>query len=363
MLSSYPKKAKAIRWHDLGDLRLDTIDVPKLKDGQVLVRNLYAGICGSDRHSWHFGTFMDKTSSLNYPAILGHEGSGEIIAIGKNVECDAVGQPIKEGDMVAYHDVLGCGKCMFCRQGAGNVCKDVKVAGMKPGNFVEYYTYPVSQIIKVEGVNPRHAALIEPASVVVHGNRLVDKNILGNTVLILGAGPIGLFRTQFVKNEGATNVIVTEVEEMKRKIAQELGADIVVDPRKENVVKLVEDVTSGYGADVVFEDVGSPETQLLALDAVRPHGTVIMNGISTSPVTLNFLDKVQFREITIKGSLAVSRFWDRAHDYIIVASMIKAGKLQLDPLISHEFPLEKYEEAFKISDESSKSIKVLFNMT
>jgi 2-desacetyl-2-hydroxyethyl bacteriochlorophyllide A dehydrogenase len=273
-----------------------------------------------------------------------------------------MGLPIKEGDMVAYSDMLGCGKCAFCRQGSANICKDVKMAGLKPGVFVEYYTYPMSQIIKMEGINSKHGALVEPVSTTLHANRRADVKI-GDKVLVIGAGAIGLLRVQLLINQGAATIIVAEIQEMKRKIAQELGADIVVDPRKEDLIRIVEDVTNGYGADVVFEDVGLPHLQLMALDAARPHGTVMMMGISQSPVSLNFLDKVQFKELTIKGTIGVARQWDRRHDYYIAADLIKTGKIQIDPMITHEFSIEKYDEAFRTSEDSSRAIKVLIKVT
>jgi 2-desacetyl-2-hydroxyethyl bacteriochlorophyllide A dehydrogenase len=361
MRTSYPEKVKAVRWHGIDDLRLDTIKIPDLKDDQILVKNLYAGICGSDRHSWHDGAFVSKTSKLNYPAILGHEGSGEIVEIGKNVRCDAMGQPIKVGDMVAYCDVLGCGECVFCRQGTGNVCLDVKLAGQKPGVFVQYYPYPVSQVIKISGVTAKQGALMEPASTTLHANRRADVQI-GDCVLVLGAGAIGLFRVQILRNQGATKIIVAEVQEKKRKMAKELGANIVVDPRQEDVVKVVRDVTNGNGADVVFEDAGTPETQRIAIEAVRPHGTVMLMGISPAPVTINLFDKVQLGEVTIKGTMAVSRQWDRAHDYTIVASLIENGMLRIDPIISHEFTIDNYMEGFQIADDSDQSMKVVLKI-
>ena len=149
---------------------------------------------------------------------------------------------------------------------------------------------------------------------------------------------------------------------MKRKLAKELGADIVVDPTEEDVVEVVSEATSGYGADVVFEDVGLPQLQLLALEAARPHGTVMFMGIAMSPATLNFLDQVQMKELTVKGTIAVARTWDRAHDYTIAASLIKSGKVQVDPIVTHEFHLDRYEDAFKTSDDSQRAIKVIFKI-
>ena len=356
-----PEKVKAIRWHDINDLRLDTIDVPKIEDDHILVKWLYGGICGTDKHSRHRGVMVSKGNKANYPAILGHEGSGEIVELGKYVECDAIGQPLHVGDLVAYHDILSCGKCLFCRQGSGNVCRSYVPSAMKPGLFVEYYTYPVSQIIKIEGVSAREGALIEPVATTLHSNRAADVKI-GDTVLVLGGGAIALLRIQILKHQGAIKIIVVETHEMKRKIAKQLGADIVVDPAKENVLEATTSVTDGYGADVVFEDVGLPELQLLALDAVRPHGTVMMMGIAASPATLNFVDRVQMKELTIKGTIAVSGQHDGRHDYSISADLIRTGKVRVDTIVTHEFPIDAYEKGFNIADDPATAIKVIFKI-
>lgn len=357
-----PNRVKALRWHNINDLRVDSIDVPTLEDNYVLIRNIYGGICGTDKHSLHEGVNVSKNNKSNYPAILGHEGSGEIIEIGKNVTVDAIGQPINEGDIISYHDILSCGKCRFCLQGNGNVCKGYVPTSMKPGCFVQYYTYPVSQIIKIEGLHPKYTAVIEPIATTLHANRRAEVEI-GDTAVVIGGGPIGLIRIQLLKNQGVTKIIFMEIQEMKREIARKLGATIVIDPKNEDIKKIVEEQTNGIGADVVFEDVGSPELQLLALDLVKPHGTVMFMGISDKPATINIYKSIQLKEITIKGTIAVSGRMDRKHDYLVAAELIKTNRLKIEPLITHEFPIENYKEAFNIADDSAKSIKVIFKIT
>ena len=360
-MGNYPDKVKAVRCHEIDDLRIDTIGVPELKSDEILVKNMCGGICGTDRHAWHHGQFIDKDGP-NYPAILGHECSSKVIEIGKDVKSDAVGDPIEEGDMVIYQDILGCGKCVFCRAGNPNVCPNMLVAAQKPGVFVQYYTYPSRLFVKVENITPVQGAFVEPASVALHGIRRTGIDG-GDTVLIIGAGPIGLFRVQHARNLGAEKVIVSEPEGFNRKLAKNLGADIVIDPIEENVVQRVKDETDGYGADVVFEDVGTPELQLVAIDAVRPHGTVWITGISTTPVSINFTDKVMLYEVTIRGSNGYSTWHEKIHDNQVVANMMKTGRLKTEPLISGEYSIEEGLEAFEVSDDPKNNIKVILKLT
>ena len=353
-----PQTVQAIRWHEIDDLQLDTIEVPKLKDDYVLVKNMWSGICAGDRWIWHQGLFIDRQNY--YPAIMGHEGSSEVLELGKNVVTDALGQPLEVGDMVCYQDNVGCGKCVFCREGAVNVCHNKKVAAQKPGHMVQYFTYPTPQLIKVEGITPKQGALVEPASVALHGTLRAEIK-MGDTVLILGIGPVGLFRVQHVRMQGAGKIIVSEPQEFKRKLARDLGADIVVDPREQDIVKLVKDATDGNGADVAFEDSG--HAQLEAIDAVRPRGTVMITGVRAKPISINFTTKVMLDEVTIRGSNGYSVWWDRKHDYLTTAELMRTGRLKTDPVISHEFPIEKYDEAFKTSDDPSKAVKVIIKLT
>jgi L-iditol 2-dehydrogenase len=359
-----PNKVKAVRWHGLEDMRLDSIDVPALQDDFVLVRNFYTGICGTDRHTLHDGTFVDGSSkSRNYPAILGHESAGQVVALGKNVRTDLVGQPLAPGDLVIFHEVFSCGQCHFCRQGNMNVCRNYLGAALKPGTMVEYYTYPSIQMIKAQGISPRQGALVEPSSCALHSTRLADPKI-GDTVVIIGAGCIGLLRLQFVKNMGATKIIVVETVERKRQLAKELGADIVLDPARDDIAKVVEAETlEGYGADVVFEDAGLPSTQELAITLARPHGTVMISGISPKPVSFNFFDHVQLRELRLLGSIGTAGAVDRRNDYLVVIDLIRSGQLKTEPIVTHEFALDDYRQAFEMADRGADSIKVLIKVS
>ena len=148
----------------------------------------------------------------------------------------------------------------------------------------------------------------------------------------------------------------------RRRIASELGSDVVLDPTSESIKDAIMDLTNGMGADIVFEDVGLPDLQLLALECVRPHGTCVITGIATTPVTLNFTDRVMLRELTIVGSNGYSMWWDRPHDYSVIARLMSAGRLQTKPLISHVYPLDEFTEAFRMAGDSEQAIKVVFDL-
>ena len=360
MRERLPKTVKAVRWHGLEDMRLDSIPIPELQDDQVLVKNHITGICGTDRHTLHDGTFVDNSPrSINYPAILGHESSGEIIALGKNVKTDLVGQPIKPGDMTVFFEVLSCGTCHFCQQGNWNVCRRYMGAALKPGTMVEYYTYRSTQLIKAEGITHEQAALVEPSSCALHSTRLADPKA-GDTVVIIGGGCIGLLRLQIVEAMGATKIILVEAVEGKRKLARELGADIVLDPAVDDVEQVVASETlEGYGADLVFEDAGLSQTQELAIRLARPHGTVMISGISPKPVTFNFFDQVQLRELRLLGSIGTGGLPDRRNDYLVVMDLIKTGRLKTAPLITDIFDLDDYRKAFTAADNGARAIKVM----
>jgi 2-desacetyl-2-hydroxyethyl bacteriochlorophyllide A dehydrogenase len=360
-MDNHPERVKALRWYGVDDMRVDMVAVRQPQRGEILVRNLFTGICGTDRHALSHGTFIDKKSDLNYPAILGHEGCSEILALGPDVEFDAAGQHIKPGDMVAYQDILGCGECRFCRQGSFNVCINLKQSGLKPGHFVQYFTYPSRLFVRIDGIDPKQGSLVEPAAVALHGTRISGLQV-GDSVLVIGAGPIALLRIQHLKNLGAGRIIVAEPTEKRRALAKEFGADVVIDPQTQDVLTITRDITDGYGVDIAFEDAGLPELQRLAIDAVRPHGTVVITGITVNPLTINLVDKVMLHELTIKGSCGYSMWWDRTHDYVVVADMMRSGRLRTDSMISHVFPMDEFEKAFEMAGNSAESIKVTLDL-
>ena len=360
MIDKEKNNVLAVRWHGINDLRLDTIPIPKLDNDMVLVKNKITGICGTDKHTLHDGTFVDSSkNSINYPAILGHESSGEIIAVGKNVKTDLVGQNIKPGDSVIFFELLGCGECKYCRQEKWNVCRDYKGAALKPGTLVEYYTYRNTQLIKFEGLSYEEAAIVEPCSCALHSTRLADPKIR-DTVVIIGAGCIGLLRLQIVKNSGVTKIIVIENNEKRMKLAKELGADIVINSNEKNIENtILEETYERYGADIVFEDAGLAVTQELALKLAKPHGIVMLSGISPKPASIDIFKYIQLKELTVLGAIGTGDLPDRRNDYQVSIDLIKNKKVNVKPIISNIFDIKEYKKAFSFADDGLNAIKVM----
>lgn len=354
------KDVLAIRWHGIDDIRLDNIEVPPILDNMVLVKNVITGICGTDKNTVSDGVFVDSSeNSKNYPAILGHESSGQIVALAENVKTDLVGQEIKVGDNVIFFELLSCGICKYCRQEKWNVCRDYKGAALKPGTLVEYYPYKNTQLIKYEGLSYEQAAMVEPCACALHSTRLADPKI-GDTVVIIGAGCIGLLRLQIIKSMGATKIIVVEPNEKRMQLAKKMGADIVVNPKTEDVESIVmKESHENYGADVVFEDAGLVETQELSFKLAKPHGIVMLSGISPKPASVDIFKYLQLKELTVLGVIGTGDLPDRRNDYLVCIDLIKSGNVDVNSLITNVYEMQDYDKAFLEANDGHNSIKIM----
>ena len=354
------RKTLAVRWHGINDLRLDEITVPPLTENMVLVKNVITGICGTDKHTVLDGVFVDDSKkSLNYPAILGHESAGKIMAIGENVKTDLVGQKIEVGDNVIFFELYSCGECKYCRQEKWNVCRDYKGAALKPGTMVGYYPYKNTQLIKYEGLSYEQAAMVEPCACALHSTRLADPKV-GDTVVIIGTGCIGLLRLQIVKSLGVSKIIVVEPNIKRSQLAKEFGADIVINPTIDDVESIViRESYENYGADVVFEDAGLTETQELALKLAKPHGVVMLSGISPEPAKIDVFKYLQLKELTVLGAIGTGDLPDRRNDYLVCIDLIKSGKVKVSPLITNVYEIQDYRNAFLEANDGQNVIKVM----
>jgi len=326
-----------------GNLEVKEVKKPKITDNEVLVEIKFAGICGSD-----INHYLGKTK-IKTPIILGHEFSGEIKKVGKNVK------DWKEGDrIISETSAHFCGTCFFCKQGNYNLCIERKAFGSGvDGAFTRYIAVSSNLIHKIPDILPYdEAALIQPLADVIHAVTLNSKITVGDTIAVLGPGPIGLLTTQVVKAQGAGKVIQTGHHGIRLKIAEKIGADVTI-PLEKDPVKIINDLTDGVGVDVVFETSGAPSAAVQAIDMVRKQGQIIIIGVHFTPVKLN-LRKIEFNELTIRGS-AMSNWVD----YQRAIKLISRKTIQVKPIITHIFPITEWEEAFNVIKEK-KAGKVLF---
>ena len=311
--------------------QLDVVDmpVPEPGPGEILVRVKACGICGSDVHGW------DGSSGRRIPPlVMGHEAAGIVEKVGGEV----VG--FSEGDRLTFDSTVSCGKCEYCRQGSINLCQNRQVLGVsceefrRHGAFAEYVLVPENICYKLpEGLPFEHAALIEAVSIAVHAaNR--TKVQLGDTAVVVGSGMIGLLVVQAIRLAGCSQVIAVDLEDSKLEIAKELGADFGFNPKNDDVVARVKELTGGEGANVSVEVVGATPTVKMAIDCTRKGGQITLVGNLAPEVELP-LQAVVTRELTINGSCASNGEYPQCIDYL------QRGAIRVDPLITAKASLEE----------------------
>jgi L-iditol 2-dehydrogenase len=328
---------KAAMYYDIGDVRYEETDVPEIGAGELLIKIGTALTCGTDVKTYKRG---HPVLIKHTPSLFGHEYAGTIEEVGAGVTDFEVGM------RVVATNSAPCGDCFFCKKDMPNLCAKLKDS-LVNGAFAEYIRVPEAVVRWnthqiPDSLSFRDAALTEPLACVVHG--IEESNIkLGDTVVVIGAGPIGQMLIMLAKRNGASTVIASDLAKLRRDIAKKAGADIVIDPSKEDPIEHVREETSGFGADVVIEAVGIPQTWEQAVEMSRDAGTTVLFGGAASGTKFE-IDTVRFHygQLTIKGVFHLKpRHVEQALKLII------AGDVNPDLLISHEMPLEKINEALE----------------
>ena len=326
---------KAAVWHARHDVRVEDVPLPPApRPGWVKIRVAWCGICGSDLHEYVSGPVFIPVGKPNpltgrqSPLVLGHEFSGEIAELGADVAGFAV------GERVTADACQHCGKCYYCRHGMYNICKELAFTGlMTDGAFASYVNVPAELVYKLPaGVALDTAALVEPLSVGMHAVKQAG-SILGDTVVVVGAGTIGLCAIICARAAGAGRVIALETAGARKDKALAVGAHLVLDPKTTDVVAEIRKLTGGYGADVSFECIGNKDTAKLAFDVIRGAGRSVLVGVFSAPSSFNFLEIVA-TEKRIIGSLAYNG------EFADVIAMLADGRIDVAPLITGRIALE-----------------------
>jgi L-iditol 2-dehydrogenase len=327
-------------------IEIREVETPVAGPGEVLVRVRASSICGSDLGIYDF---TPAYSGMTLPVVMGHEFSGVVEAVGKDVKGFAV------GDRVLSRSVVSCGECRFCVAGMDNLCESSSLFGIhQDGGFAEYISVPRGLLYPIpEGMSFEEAALVEPLSNAVHFVNDLTPVEPGDLAVVLGIGPIGLFSAQLLRLAGA-DVLVTgiSVDTERFKIAEKLGLEAVnvddVDP-----VELVMERTSGRGADIAFVAVGAPSAVHQAVRLVRKRGHVTVVGIFPGDVAVPMTTVVR-REIILAGAYDA-----KAENFKESIGLIESERIKVSELVTHRFPLEEAERAFEVA-KSKAGCKVLF---
>ena len=321
---------------------IQEVPVPSPERGEVLCRIRAIAICGTDPEIVD-GTHRSKGWPPRFPFILGHEWSGEVVEIGPGVS------GFKPGDRVAGEAHKGCGICSNCVKGDYTLCLNYgnPETGHRhygftvPGANCEYNAYSVKSVKKIpDGLSFPHASLVDTAGVALHGIKLIGITP-GGTVAVYGPGPIGLCAMQIIRGMGAKNLIMVGRGHRLR-VAAEIGGDFTVDFEKEDPVARILEITGGIGADEVLECSGGEGTPLQCIRSVRKGGRISLLGFyedgksSSLPMT-----EVVLKEIMIRGSRANPNVSED------VIRLFEKGILKGEKIVTHRFPLEKYEDAFR----------------
>lgn len=343
-----PKTMKAAVLHVPQEIKIEEREIPQIKDDEVLIKVKAVGVCGSDVHYYEHGRIGDFV--VKKPLILGHEAAGIIAKVGKQVT------DFEEGERVCIEPGVPCRKCEYCKIGRYNLCRDVVFLATPPvdGAFTEFLAHPADFVYKIpDSMSFAEGALIEPLSVGLHATR--RGNVCsGSTVCVLGAGTIGISSIQSAKASGATTIIAVDLENYRLEMAQKLGATDTINAKENDVVKAVMDLTHGKGVDVVMEAAGAvPTTQQTVLLA-KPGGVSVWIGMAPTDRIPISIHKAITKEIDIRP---IFRY---ANVYPLAVELAALGLVNLKPMISAEFTLEKTKEALEYpSQNAATCIKVM----
>lgn len=308
--------------------------IPAYGPDDLLVKVKACAICGSDVKG-----YSGKTGRRIPPIIMGHEAAGVVAAVGRNVT------GFKEGDRVCFDSLIYCRRCRFCLSGLTNLCENREILGVsvpeyrRHGAFAEYVVVPYWIAVHMPpGLTFAQASLIETASVGVHAANRTPIRI-NDTVVVIGAGPVGLFALQGIRLKGAGKIIVTDLFDFKLGLAKQLGADVVLRADDPQLMERLRAETGRYGADAAIEAVGVESAVATALAITRDGGALTLIGNVSPKINID-LQSIVTREITIYASCASSG------EYAACVEMVASGKIKVDPLISEYASIEDGQAIF-----------------
>jgi threonine 3-dehydrogenase len=316
-------------------VELRDVPIPSFGPTDVLVRVKAASVCGTDLHIYNWDAWAQRR--IHPPLIPGHEFCGEVAEVGREVTA------VKPFDFVSAEMHVACGECFQCRIGEAHICQNVKIIGVdSDGAFAEYVRIPESNIWKIDPAIPvEYASVLDPLGNAVH--TVLAGPIAGRTVAITGCGPIGLFAIAVARAAGATQVFAVEVNEHRRKLAETMKADLVLNPATDDVKARIFDATDGVGADVVLEMSGHPDGIRTAFDVVRRGGRLSLLGLTSKPISLNFSEDIIFKGITIQG-INGRRMYETWYQ---MTALLKSGKLDLHPVITDRLSLRDFDKGME----------------
>src|ERR1700739_406035 len=328
-------RMKALRKTQPGKgLQIEKLAVPTIGPTEVLVRVKATSICGTDLHIYGWDRWSQ--GRIKPPVTLGHEFCGIVERVGEEVTA------VKPGDFVSAEMHVNCGHCHQCRLGEAHICQHLRIIGIDiDGAFAEFVKIPSTNIWKLDPAIPeRYGAILDPLGNAVH--TVLAGPIAGQTILVTGCGPIGLMAIAVAKACGSSTVFATETNPQRRATALQMGADVALNPAREDALAKILALTNGTGADALLEMSGNPTAIQQGFSALRAGGRASLLGIPTENVPLDLVKDVIFKGATVQGIYGRRMY----ETWVQMTALLKAGRLNLEPLFGERVKLEQFEDAF-----------------
>jgi threonine 3-dehydrogenase len=328
---------------------LGEVPVPRVGPSDVLIAVRKAGICGTDHHIYDWDTWAQRR--IKPPLVVGHEFVGTIAALGEAVKGFSV------GERVSAEGHISCGVCLLCRTGEAHICEHVKIIGVDTdGAFARYIAMPAVNVWRLdEAIPDDFAAVFDPLGNAVH--TVMAAGVSTKSVVITGVGSIGLMAIPVARAAGAASVYAIDINPAKLALAERVGADAVFDARDPNLLDEIARRTGGAGADVLLEMSGSGSAIDLGLHMLRNGGRAALLGIPPDDVKINLAERIIFKGLTVLGINGRKMF----ETWYQTEALVKSGRVDLRPIITHVLPLEAYAEAFGLM-ESGAAAKIVLEV-
>jgi threonine 3-dehydrogenase len=312
---------------------MQSIPEPTIGPNDVLIKMRKTAICGTDMHIWHWDEWAQRT--IPVPMAVGHEYCGEIVDLGSEV------RGLKIGDRVSGEGHITCGYCRNCRAGRRHLCRNTEGVGVnRPGCFAEYMALPASNVFKLpDSVSDDIASILDPFGNATH--TALSFNLVGEDVLITGAGPIGIMAVAIARHVGARHIVVTDVNPYRLKLAEQMGATRAVDVRTQNLDEVMKDLKMEEGFDVGLEMSGVPSAFRELLRTMHHGGSVALLGIMPKDTGISW-DEIIFKGLMMKGVYGREMF----ETWYKMVAMLQSG-LNINPIITHRLPVSEYNLGFE----------------
>ncbi len=322
------------------------VAVPELGHNDLLIKIRKTAICGTDVHIYNWDEWSQKT--IPVPMVVGHEYVGEVVGIGQEVKGFSI------GDRVSGEGHITCGHCRNCRGGRTHLCRNTQGVGVnRPGAFAEYLVLPAFNAFKIpDNISDDLAAIFDPFGNAVHTALSFD--LVGEDVLISGAGPIGIMAAAICKHVGARHVVITDMNEYRLELARKMGVTRAVNVSQQSLQNVMDELGMTEGFDVGLEMSGAPAAFRSMLNAMNHGGRIAMLGIPSTEMAIDW-NQVIFKGLFIKGIYGREMF----ETWYKMAALIQSG-LDLTPLITHHFPIDEFQKGFDAM-RSGHSGKVILN--